>query len=132
MQLNPMHLKVSGLMNGRLFRIPEYQRGYAWGARQREDLFNDILNVDRSGREHFMATVVALAKDSRTIGADEFRAVELVDGQQRITSLGRFITNKFAIKDENGMEQYFSGIAKDKQNKILLSLLQQFNLIILL
>jgi hypothetical protein len=42
-----------------------------------------------------------------------------LDGQQRITSFGRFVTNKFAVKDENGMEQYFSGIAKDKQEKIL-------------
>ena len=45
--------------------------------------------------------------------------VEVLDGKQRITSLGRFITDKFAIKDENGMEQYFGGMAKDKQNKIL-------------
>lgn len=34
-----------------------------------------------------MATVVALARDKRTIAADEYQAVELVDGQQRITSL---------------------------------------------
>lgn len=87
MQLNPMHLKVAALLGGRLFRIPEYQRAYAWGNRQRIDLFNDILDVRRSGREHFMATVVALARESRSIGADEFRSVELVDGQQRVTTL---------------------------------------------
>ena len=34
-----------------------------------------------------MATVVALARDTRSIGADEYRTVELVDGQQRITTL---------------------------------------------
>jgi 5-methylcytosine-specific restriction endonuclease McrA len=44
---------------------------------------------------------------------------EVLDGQQRITSLGRFVTDKFAIKDENGMEQYFGGMAKDKIDKIL-------------
>ena len=43
----------------------------------------------------------------------------MLDGQQRITSIGRFVTNKFAIKDENGMQQYFSGIAEDKQRQIL-------------
>jgi len=43
----------------------------------------------------------------------------VLDGQQRITSIGRFVTDKFAIKDENDMEQYFSGMAKDKQDKIL-------------
>ena len=87
MQLNPMHLRISGLLAGRLFRIPEYQRAYAWGSRQRSDLFNDILNVKRSGREHFMATIVALARENRLIGADEYRTVEIVDGQQRITTI---------------------------------------------
>jgi hypothetical protein len=45
--------------------------------------------------------------------------LEILDGQQRITSFGRYVTNKFAVKDENGMEQYFSGIAADKQKKIM-------------
>ncbi|XLY87435.1 DUF262 domain-containing protein [Ectopseudomonas mendocina] len=87
MQLNPRHLKVSKLLEGRLFRIPEYQRAYSWQSRQRSDLFNDIKEAHRSGREHFMATLVALAKDTREINADEFSVVELVDGQQRTTTL---------------------------------------------
>jgi len=45
--------------------------------------------------------------------------LEVLDGQQRITSAGRFVTDKFAIKDENGMEQYFGGMAKDKKARIL-------------
>jgi 5-methylcytosine-specific restriction endonuclease McrA len=45
--------------------------------------------------------------------------LEVLDGQQRITSFGRFVTNKFAIQDENGMQQYFDGIAADKRTKIL-------------
>jgi uncharacterized protein with ParB-like and HNH nuclease domain len=44
---------------------------------------------------------------------------EVLDGQQRITSIGRYVTNKFAVKDEHGMEQNFGSIAKDKQEKIL-------------
>lgn len=43
---------------------------------------------------------------------------EVLDGQQRITSIGRYATNKLAIKDENAMEQYFDGIASDKRKKI--------------
>jgi len=45
--------------------------------------------------------------------------LEVLDGQQRITSLGRFVSDKFAIKDENGSPQYFGGTARDKQTKIL-------------
>ena len=87
MQLNPMHLTISGLLAGRLFRIPSYQRAYAWEMQQRSDLFADIQNVKKSERDHFMATVVALARDTQLIGADQFRTVEIVDGQQRITTL---------------------------------------------
>ncbi len=89
MKLNPLHLKISSLLEGRLFRIPEYQRAYSWTTRQRMDLFSDIEEAFRSGREHFMATLVALAKEKETriIGIDEFKTVEIVDGQQRVTTL---------------------------------------------
>lgn len=87
MQLSPLHLSMAKLFDGRLFRIPDYQRAYSWKTRQRQDLFNDIVEAHRSGREHFMATVVALARDKKMIAADEFQTVELVDGQQRITTL---------------------------------------------
>ncbi|WP_424982167.1 DUF262 domain-containing protein [Maritalea sp. S77] len=87
MQLSPVHLSVAKLLNGRLFRIPDYQRAYSWQKRQRQDLFNDIEEAQRSGREHFMATVVALAREKRIIAADELQAVEVVDGQQRITTI---------------------------------------------
>lgn len=87
MQLSPLHLSVAKLLDGRLFQIPDYQRAYSWQKRQRQDLFNDIEEAHRSGREHFMATVVALAREKRIIAADELQAVEIVDGQQRITTI---------------------------------------------
>lgn len=87
MQLSPLHLSVAKLLDGRLFQIPDYQRAYSWQRRQRQDLFGDIEEAHRSGREHFMATVVALAREKRVIAADELQAVELVDGQQRVTTI---------------------------------------------
>jgi uncharacterized protein with ParB-like and HNH nuclease domain len=56
------------------------------------------------------------------VGKDKF---EVLDGQQRITSFGRYVTDKFAVKDERGMEQYFNGMAKNKQEEIM-----QFELLI--
>ena len=49
------------------------------------------------------------------VGEEKF---EVLDGQQRITSIGRYVTGKFAVKID-GMEQYFSGLAVDLQKKIL-------------
>lgn len=44
--------------------------------------------------------------------------LEVLDGQQRITSLGRFLKNKFAVK-VNGLEQIFDGLNEGMRQKIL-------------
>jgi hypothetical protein len=89
MQIQPLFLTVGALLNGRLFRIPQYQRAYSWGTKQRRDLFDDIEKVFDEGEDasHFMATVVALRRKKRRIAADEFVELEVVDGQQRLTTL---------------------------------------------
>lgn len=95
-------------LSGRLTIQPEYQRNYIYAS---------------DGGKREMAVIESILK-GYPIGLIYFNKVseknlEVLDGQQRITSVGRFVTDKFAIKDENGMEQYFGGIAKDKQAKIL-------------
>src|SRR5436190_12387844 len=89
MQIQPLFLTLGSLLNGRLFRIPQYQRAYSWGTKQRRDLFDDIDKVFEGGEEasHFMATIVALRRKKRRIAADEFVELEVVDGQQRLTTL---------------------------------------------
>lgn len=89
MDIQPQLLTLSGLLNKRLFRIPQYQRVYSWHLRHRWDLFGDIFSTWHAGgeRQHFMATVVGLRREKRMIGTDEHQVVEIVDGQQRITTL---------------------------------------------
>jgi hypothetical protein len=92
-------------LSGALTIQPEYQRNYIYADGKRDTaVIESILKGYPLGLIYFNQV-----SDGR---------YEVLDGQQRITSFGRFVTNKFAIKDENGMEQYFSGIALDKQNKI--------------
>lgn len=91
---------------GKLTIQPEYQRNYIYADGKRDvAVIESILKGYPLGLIYF-----------NKVNDNNF---EVLDGQQRITSFGRFVTNKFAIKDENGMEQYFSGIASDKQKKIL-------------
>ena len=93
-------------LSGKLTIQPEYQRNYIYAQENREaGVIVSVLKEYPIGLIYF-----------NKVGKDTF---EVLDGQQRITSLGRFITNKFAIKDENGMPQIFGNMAKDKQNKIL-------------
>lgn len=95
-------------LSGKLTIQPEYQRNYIYAS---------------DGGKREMAVIESVLK-GYPIGLIYFNKIndnvlEVLDGQQRITSLGRFVTDKFAIKDDNGMEQYFGGMAKDKQTKIL-------------
>lgn len=93
-------------LSGKLTIQPEYQRNYIYADGKRDvAVIESILKGYPLGLIYF-----------NTVDADTF---EVLDGQQRITSVGRFVTNKFAVKDESGMEQIFESIAKDKQEKIL-------------
>ena len=87
--IQPQHVTLTTLFQGRLFRIPEYQRSYSWQPKQRQDLFSDIEHVYERGpdRSHFMATVVGLRREGKNIGTTAHRFIDVVDGQQRITTL---------------------------------------------
>lgn len=87
--IRPEHLTLSQLLNGRLFCIPDYQRAYSWGSRERTDLFADVERVLSKGVQgsHFMATIVCLRRQSITLGTDLYQQLDVVDGQQRLTTL---------------------------------------------
>ena len=91
---------------GKLTIQPEYQRNYIYA-----DGKHDVAVIESLLKGYPLGLIYF-----NTVSKGKF---EVLDGQQRITSIGRFVTGKFAIKDERGMEQYFSGIAEDKQAKIL-------------
>lgn len=93
-------LTVEKLFEGRLFRIPNYQRGYAWGTKQWDDFWEDIDLLD-SGH-HYTGTVVLDLVDKPPTGASPTPSVwdddgrsylvfDVVDGQQRLTTLVLFL-----------------------------------------
>ncbi len=92
-------------LSGKLTIQPEYQRNYIYAQEGKEvAVIESVLKGYPIGLIYFNKT-----------SEGKF---EVLDGQQRITSLGRFVTEKFAIKDEDGLQQNFSGMAKDKKTRI--------------
>jgi uncharacterized protein with ParB-like and HNH nuclease domain len=81
------------ILSDKLFRIPEYQRHYSWQTKQRNELFEDIQKLQTvrekyDERTHFMATIVCLkTKDKEQVGSNTFYVYDVVDGQQRLTTL---------------------------------------------
>ncbi len=75
--------KISELFDGRkIFNIPKYQRAYAWEKQQLKDFVEDIEN-QRPDRSYFFGTILFQAQP-RDQG---FEIIDIVDGQQRITTL---------------------------------------------
>jgi len=92
-------------LSGNLTIQPEYQRNYIYAEEKREaSVIESILKGYPIGLIYF-----------NKVDKEKF---EILDGQQRITSIGRFLTLKFSIKDENGNPQKFDGLSTDKRNKI--------------
>ncbi|MCY4313298.1 MAG: DUF262 domain-containing protein [Gammaproteobacteria bacterium] len=74
----------------RVFRIPDYQRGYSWEIQQRADLLKDIEYLIKSKDEHlhYTGTIVAFKRRAESsMDDEEYETFDIVDGQQRVTSL---------------------------------------------
>lgn len=97
-------------LSGRLTIQPEYQRNYIYA-----DGKKDVAVIDSLIKGYPLGLIYFVKTGINENGEELY---EILDGQQRITSFGRFIVGKFAIKDNNGMEQYFTGLPKDLQEKI--------------
>jgi hypothetical protein len=93
-------------LGGKLTIQPEYQRNYIYadgGGKREQAVIHSLLKEYPLGLIYF-----------NNVAAGKF---EVLDGQQRITSIGRFVTDKFAI-DDNGNPQYFSSLPADQQKRI--------------
>lgn len=88
--IEPRYGVLQSLFAERVFRIPHYQRFYSWRSRQRRDLFSDLTKLAEQdpAQHHFMATVVCFrTPETRAIGTAQYRIYDIVDGQQRLTTL---------------------------------------------
>ena len=93
-------------LSGKLTIQPEYQRNYIYA-----DGKKDVAVID-SILKGYPLGLIYFTK----VAEDKY---EVLDGQQRITSFGRFITGKFPIADSNGIPRYFIGLPTDQQEKIM-------------
>lgn len=93
-------------LSGKLTIQPEYQRNYIYadgGGKREHAVIDSLLKGYPLGLIYF-----------NKVAEDKF---EVLDGQQRITSIGRFVTNKFAIID-SGNPKNFDSLPADQQAKI--------------
>ena len=95
-------------LSGKLTIQPEFQRHYLYaenGGKKEVDVIQSVRNGYPLGLIYFSK-----------VGEDRY---EVLDGQQRITSLGRFYTEKFAWIDADGRPWYFTSLDKEEQERFL-------------
>lgn len=91
--------------NGKLTIQPEYQRNYIYANGK-----DDVAVIDSLLKEYPIGLIYFVETESGKY--------EILDGQQRITSIGRYKTNKFAWIDNNDIPYKFESLPKDKQDII--------------
>ena len=104
---------LTSLFAESLFQIPDYQRGYAWEEKQWKDFIQDIdaLVEDDNVTSHYTGTVVVYAgrnAEVRAYGTDRLRVVDVVDGQQRLTTSCLYLSviiRALRDKDESAYER---------------------------
>ena len=60
-------LTVSKIFSERIFRIPDYQRGYAWLEKQLKDYWNDMDQLDK-GKNHYVGVLTL-----EPVSAEEYK-----------------------------------------------------------
>lgn len=84
--------------NGKLYRVPPYQRDYSWTIENWEDLWQDIVGLQSSSLQHYMGAIVL---------QEAPEGLTIIDGQQRLATLSILalaVLNKINGLIENGHE----------------------------
>ena len=91
---------LDSLFKEKLFRIPDYQRGYAWGREQLDAFWEDLINLP-DGRSHYTGVLTLNEIPTSDVQQDDkefwlvddhsYKLYHIVDGQQRLTTFTLFL-----------------------------------------
>lgn len=103
MKITPTALTITQLLSNEAeqFVVPAYQRRYSWHSKHIAELFDDINLLD-SGETHLLGSIVCLTSN-HGVGINE---LELVDGQQRTTTIMLFL---------NSMQKRYKLLGKNRE-----------------
>jgi len=85
MNISPQTKKVQALFHGLdlQYRVPRYQRDYAWTKDQVEQLWSDLASAFHASQDYFLGSIVVMTEGD----GSEQKVFSIVDGQQRLTTV---------------------------------------------
>ncbi|MFZ4580157.1 MAG: DUF262 domain-containing protein [Myxococcota bacterium] len=108
-------LTLQSLFANRLFRVPAYQRGYAWEKRHRDDFLSD-LELLGEGKDHYTGTIVLhrcpTQQPLMDEGGAEYAPFDVVDGQQRLTTTTLLLDAVCRAARNSGLNSLADGIGR--------------------
>lgn len=113
---------MSDIIENRYFRVPDYQRGYAWSKRQLEEFWEDINVVVESGHRHYTGAITVEKAPCLPLIASR-EGLYVVDGQQRMTTVAILLSvfkkddSPFVFEQNGHRQSVFSyGEGNDDQS----------------
>ena len=112
---------LAEIFNGNmLFNIPPYQRPYSWENEQIEELFSDLLSASESvTKKEKLKDAAPYFLGSIVLVASEEKLFDVIDGQQRLTTITLLLAALKEIASDEGNE--------DQRKNVLPLLLQEAN-----
>lgn len=120
---NVKYINLRELFNSKIFRIPDYQRGYSWEDKHFEALWSDLHNIQLGKLEYHytgMITVASIQPEVYKEWSDNFyfkhnKGYFVVDGQQRLTTITILLFElvKAYFQPENPNNKLLDGVRKE-------------------
>jgi len=83
-----------------VYQVPRYQREYSWQKSQWDQLFDDLIESDRS-QGHFLGTIICV---NQSVDTTDASVLELIDGQQRMTTLSLLLAALLKALNAHGSD----------------------------
>lgn len=119
---------LSEIFTNSVFRIPDYQRGYAWGESQILDFWNDLVNlVDKHNHYTGMLSLKEIdtendevwSKKDNWIIEEGYKAYYVIDGQQRLTTSIILINSILSFCKKKNIEYLGNNKVSDIESRFI-------------
>ena len=100
--------QISFLLGKKIYSIPRNQRRYVWSKENWKNLLEDLDFLQGTGKKHFLGSIVLNTQNNQN--NDDIEYFEIVDGQQRITTIILALVVIAQIFKERGEEALFQGL----------------------
>lgn len=118
-------INLTELFNTRIFRIPDYQRGYAWGDKQLGELWDDLDEIpiiDGDLKKHYAGTIYLEETKSNETERwlSNVKFYNVVDGQQRLTTISILLYELLKVSE--------IGYVEKRKDKLIETFIYELNM----